>query len=101
MSDIEMGTVYDMNKQLVQSQEKQISKYKLGEKKKEIISFLRELTAENSNCAPSEMSASGVAREESCESGLYIACTPDNLKLISVITKISRTKSAKSPIKID
>ncbi len=42
MSDIEMGTVYDMNKQLVQSQEKQISKYKLGEKKKEIISFLRD-----------------------------------------------------------
>lgn len=42
MSNIEMGTVYDLNKQLVQSTEKVISPYKLNEKKKLIKTFVRE-----------------------------------------------------------
>lgn len=42
MSNVEMGTVYDLNKQLVQSTEKVISPYKLNEKKKLIKTFVRE-----------------------------------------------------------
>lgn len=42
MSNLEMGTVYDLNKQLVQSTEKVISPYKLNEKKKLIKTFVRE-----------------------------------------------------------
>jgi hypothetical protein len=39
MSELEMGTVYDLNKQLVQKEEKALSNSKLREKKKTIISF--------------------------------------------------------------
>lgn len=42
MSNLEMGTVYDLNKQLVQTTEKVISPYKLNEKKKLIKNFVRE-----------------------------------------------------------
>ena len=42
MSNVEMGTVYDLNKQLVQTTEKVISPYKLNEKKKLIKTFVRE-----------------------------------------------------------
>ena len=42
MGNLEMGTVYDLNKQLVQSTEKVISPYKLNEKKKLIKTFVRE-----------------------------------------------------------
>ena len=42
MSNIEMGTVYDLNKQLVETDEKVISPYKLNEKKKIIKQFIRE-----------------------------------------------------------
>ena len=39
MSEIEMGTVYDLNKQLVKKEEKELSNSKLREKKKTIMSF--------------------------------------------------------------
>lgn len=39
MSEVEMGTVYDLNKQLVKKEEKALSNSKLREKKKTIISF--------------------------------------------------------------
>lgn len=39
MSELEMGTVYDLNKQLVQKEEKVLSNSKLREKKKTIASF--------------------------------------------------------------
>ena len=42
MSNLEMGTVYDLNKQLVETAEKVISPYKLNEKKKIIKQFIRE-----------------------------------------------------------
>ena len=42
MSNLEMGTVYDLNKQLVETAEKVISPYKLNEKKKIIKQFVRE-----------------------------------------------------------
>ena len=42
MSNLEMGTVYDLNKQLVETAEKVISPYKLNEKKKIITQFIRE-----------------------------------------------------------
>lgn len=42
MGNVEMGTVYDLNKQLVQTTEKVISPYKLNEKKKLIKTFVRE-----------------------------------------------------------
>ena len=41
MSNLEMGTVYDLNKQLVETAEKVISPYKLNEKKKIIKQFVR------------------------------------------------------------
>ena len=42
MNNLEMGTVYDLNKQLVETAEKVISPYKLNEKKKIIKQFVRE-----------------------------------------------------------
>ncbi|MGN0992855.1 MAG: hypothetical protein ACI4PE_02945 [Bacilli bacterium] len=41
-NDIEIGTLYDLNKQLVETKEKVISPYKLNEKKKIIKQFITE-----------------------------------------------------------